>query len=1231
MLRTPAWLLLAACLSVLGTFRLAVAGDWPQWRYDAQRSAATADALPDGLRLAWVRELPKLRAAWPDQPKMQLDQAYEPVVLGQRLFVGSSHDDSVTAYDTASGEELWRFYADGPVRFAPLAWQDKLYFAADDGYLYCLAVEDGALLWRFRGGPSDRKILGNERLISTWPVRGAPVLADGTIYFAAGIWPFMGTFIHALDAETGKVLWTTDGDGSQYIKQPHNSDSFAGVAPQGPLVVSGDKLLIPGGRSVPAGYDRHSGKFLYYQLALHGKRGGGSTVAALGNLLYNGGSFFDVKDEQYLGAAGSLVAGLGDYVYAYDGDLRMLELRTQEVTLRETVDRKGEKVLEKKWGMQTVAEVDAPSLTTMIVAGSRVYAGEKGRLLAYDLPLKEDAKHVWEAKIEGTPTSLIAAADQLFAVTLEGRIYAFSATAESPRRLALAPPMTAGNASATVAKPLLQACGRPEGYGLIVGAKDSALVLELAAESKLRWVVIDADAQAVAKLRAALAGAGLGADRVAALVADPRELDLPPYFASLIVALERDEDEDAAASAALLARLYACLRPFGGTLCTALPLGAAEKLVEERPIFQTSSTQVTAADQWTLITRAGALAGSANWTHEHADAANTRVSPDTLVKAPLGLLWFGGPSNDAILPRHGHGPQPQVVDGRLFIEGLDVLRATDIYTGRLLWEVKLPGLGSFYNNTAHQPGANAAGTNYISTPEGIYVAYKTTCLQLDPVTGRKLAEFQLPAAKGEKKPPAWSYLNVAGDYLIGGSEPLVEAGFLGKITGENDNYSSSKRLTIMDRTSGEVLWTIEANNGFRHNAICIGGGRLYCIDRLSGAQLSRLKRRGESPKFPPRLAAHDLATGAEIWSTSEDVIGTWLSYSAKHDILLESGRPARDTLSDEAKGVRAYRASEGEMLWSNAKYLGPAMIHHDTILLSNNACDLLTGALKLREHPLTGELVEWIWSRNYGCNTPMASEHLLTFRSGAAGYFDFCNDGGTGNFGGFRSSCTNNLVVAGGVLCAPDYTRTCTCNYQNQTSIALVPLAEVETWTSFGAQSYKQPVRRVGINLGAPGDRKADDGTLWIDYPSIGGASPAVKIATVPKDAEDLAWFRRHSSQVSGEGLAWVSAAGAEGLRSLEITLADEKAAPRNYTVRLHFAEPQPLAAGQRVFAVRLQGKVVEEALDVASATGGSLRGLVKEYAKVRCGETLLIELTPLANSEHPAVLCGVEVLAEGW
>src|SRR5262245_3646200 len=98
--------LFAALIAVLQLPLVAYSGDWPQWRYDAQRSAASPEELPAQLKLHWVRQLPRLTPAWSDQAKMQFDAAYEPIVAGQRLFVGSSHDNSVTAYDTRSGAEV---------------------------------------------------------------------------------------------------------------------------------------------------------------------------------------------------------------------------------------------------------------------------------------------------------------------------------------------------------------------------------------------------------------------------------------------------------------------------------------------------------------------------------------------------------------------------------------------------------------------------------------------------------------------------------------------------------------------------------------------------------------------------------------------------------------------------------------------------------------------------------------------------------------------------------------------------------------------------------------------------------------------------------------------------------------------------------------------------------------------------------------------------------------------
>ena len=56
--------------------------------------------------------------------------------------------------------------------------------------------------------------------------------------------------------EHGNLIWRNEETGANYIKQPHNNPAFAGVAPQGAFVVSGNDLLIPGGSSVPAVFDK---------------------------------------------------------------------------------------------------------------------------------------------------------------------------------------------------------------------------------------------------------------------------------------------------------------------------------------------------------------------------------------------------------------------------------------------------------------------------------------------------------------------------------------------------------------------------------------------------------------------------------------------------------------------------------------------------------------------------------------------------------------------------------------------------------------------------------------------------------------------------------------------------------------------------------------------------------------------------------------------------------------
>jgi hypothetical protein len=159
---------------------------------------------------------------------------------------------------------------------------------------------------------------------------------------------------------------------------------------------------------------------------------------------------------------------------------------------------------------------------------------------------------------------------------------------------------------------------------------------------------------------------------------------------------------------------------------------------------------------------------------------------------------------------------------------------------------------------------------------------------------------------------------------------------------------------------------------------------------------------------------------------------------------------------------------------------------------------------------------------------------------------------GVVNLGAFRSSCQPSLIPAGGLLVSPNSASGgCTCRYPNATALALVHDPDMEEWGAYGQVEMSGPVKRLGINLGAPGDRMAADGTLWLDYPSVGGPSPEVSIRTEPARPT---WIRSHVSRViDGDSYPWVAASGASDLKSITVSLGDKE--HRTFQVRVHYAE----------------------------------------------------------------------------
>ncbi len=433
--------------------------------------------------------------------------------------------------------------------------------------------------------------------------------------------------------------------------------------------------------------------------------------------------------------------------------------------------------------------------------------------------------------------------------------------------------------------------------------------------------------------------------------------------------------------------------------------------------------------------------------------------------------------------------------------------------------------------------------------------------------------------------------------------------------------TSSGRLVALDRHSGALLWSRQADTGIRHNAITSGGGRLYLIDGLSSEVVAQLQRRGEAPRAAIMMAL-DLRTGAEIWTRDTDIFGTWLSYSAAHDLLLQGGRPGGLRVLDDEPGDRlaVFQAATGTPLWENAvpAYWGPLAIRHDQVYLapagsSGLGCapELLTGERTVRKQTATGDTEEWTYNRRYGCNSHNVSEHLITFRSGSAAYFDLEHDSGTGFFGGFRSGCTNNLVVADGVVNAPDYTRSCTCSYQHQTSLALIhmpDMSSIEAWTTYDG-APPDPAG-YGLNFGAPGRRvDPDSGSIW--YAQEGN-------------------LYRHASTIkeTNGGLDWVAASARELNDGGKNTVEIKGLLNVLYRVRFHFAELQKdVAPGERVFDVLVNGKEVLTAYDIVARTGSPFRAVVEDCS-IECDGMITIELRKTKGSALNPIINGVAFIA---
>ena len=1269
--------------------------DWPTYLNGNERAGFTSQELKTPLQHAWTYKTPARPVqAWEGprsspieghemKHRVNFDDAMQVAISGGRIYFGSTVDHRMYCVDAKSGEPLWSYYTEGPIRLAPTLAHGNVYFGSDDGFVYCLNAVDGSEVWKMRVGPKDDRLLARGEMISRWPVRTGVLIDGTTAYFGAGVFPHEMIYLCATDARDGSIIWRNDSISEQ---DAGRND----LSPQGYLLANDANLFVPSGRSLPVAVSKKTGEIVFQRkYSWRSDAGGvvGGTKALLGDgQVYAGGPHHFLAMDQKSGDVGEAYMNgrqmviAGDLGYIMTGEKIICVNRAEHaeasqqkqkwfIAAREN-RRNPQKFAEAKTKMKEYAEVgivwehSSDFDDVLIATDNLVIAGGMNQVIALD---RTSGDVVWEQSVEGNVRGLAASDGILTVSTDAGHLYTFASDTNAngpklwPKPFADPfPKDELTDAYRAAANEILQRSGQSRGYCLVVGSQEGRLAYELAKQSELTVFAVEPDAAKATQSRQQLEQAGIHATRVTVFSFPLDDIPFSNYFANLVVSDSYLTTGKLPCDAQQIARF---VKPCGGVAILGQPetWPASNSRRESGKVtdwmtalYHEGDGNVTEDAPWHMFQR-GKLAGADDWSHQYGNAANTSSTNDRRIKGGLGVLWYGDPGPSAMINRHEAAGAPLSTNGRMFIQGTDSLMAYDAYNGTFLWEHENPGAirtGVFNNRETH---------NLAASDDRLFAAAENKCTALDAVSGEVLAVYETPeSADGVERD--WAYLAYDDGQLFGTST----------IREELEKHMRRRGLTVKSQTdalfavdveTGERVWTYRGDN-ILHTTIAVGPERVYFIDSsISPEERQHLylkdkgelknltgdaaaKAEAEMKQLDVRLAvALDRRTGEKVWQQAVDVTDTTnvsagggsltLMYADGHVVLCganANGHYWKQFLAGEfeKRKLQVLDADTGEKLWAkNANYMNrPAIIGHE-IYAEPWAFDLHSGKPKTRPHPLTDEESEWRFSRpGHHCGVITATPNTMFFRSGFIGYYDLYNDSGTRHFAGQRLGCWVNAIPGNGLVMIPEASAGCVCQFSIASTVVMEPKATSKSWGIFSAVGATTPVKRMGINFGAPGDRKDEAGREWFGYPR-------------PKAVERLefvfdlnhqltaggGWYNRNaeSCPIYNTETPWLYTSGSRGLSRFELPLQKASDDEAKYLVKLHFAATDDQQPG--VFDIRLQGATVTKSYDVV-AESGLQKATVKEFTDVVVRDNLVVEL--VTEDQHkPTVIAAVEVLRQ--
>lgn len=1290
-----------------------------------QRTGYFQEDLPANLSCQWIiEEAQKPIHAWKDPYYMQqyidFDYADQTCIAYGKVFFGSSADGTVRAVSQQSGELIWSFHTEAAVRFAPVAYHQKIYFSGDDGFVYCVNESDGSLVWKLQGAPKPTKCVGNDRILSRWPMRSGVLIEGDKLYTTVGMWSRDGVFIYCLDPETGEEIWKNDTSGFHYSAMPHAS-GFGGVAPQGPLACADGMLYVPMGRAAPAFFNADTGAFVSHENGLGYKTHypGGSWVMKAGDWLvfkrrqnrtetdvrtvvsgipsgFAAGLIFynwktgapemawTAKNMAVVNGKQMVLSGSGPVIkidfdaaqkgFLQYGDLKKgTSIKWDPNILQSDFDNV--KPYVEKWAKaKRPSQLPSPALMSpvpfsdwsfdagrvysMAMTDSKVILGCANKVIMLDL-LSGDK--LWEADVKGDARGITITKDQLLVSTTEGVIYSFAAGKNITRTISMTgTPPTLSAESVSDAKKLLELAGRNTGYTLVLGASKPETILALLQESSMVISCLTDDETEHAALTSKLEAAGYLGTRAQVLMGNMEKPPFMRYLFNTVLtggALGRTPNK-------LGSDAYEVLRPYDGRLIYSSAEHVDAIATELKKVIRPAD-QLETTESALILTR-GKIQGSGEWTQPFANMGRTSNSQDEILKAPLGVLWWGGPGPRRIMSRHWVSPVPLFTRGFLFIQGQHDVIGVDAYNGREMWNRHLPDVGRI--------PMPIRGGNIVADQTHVYALQGLSCLALDHETGATTKTFTMEPTAAELKAAEslgpvqfrsikagvkhiWEYLGVTEDTVIGtlGIEPVDL-----KKTGLYDSPFQSKTIFAFDKKTGKKRWTYQMDRTVQPVAMVADESRLYVLDRTAENVYLKERRTGKFVQSRCTLKAIDLQTGKPIYET-KNLPMKCKSLMLSDGVIITLPSPNEKDVYDALNGITAFNSHTGKILWTQEDDFAKMDFWRrgqqgyyfisDGTLYTPRAYDLKTGKEQfLRKDPLTGKQTKaGIYGINF-CGGVAASKTMAVYRSSSIGYTDLSADSGSFWVPEIRSSCWVSLLPVGGMLLSPEGTASCTCSYSYKTCVALVPVERKEDWSIHLETGNSQPgilnlkkripaepdprahrpeeFQFLRINFGAPGDfYDRNEKQLWLSWPKKEMASHRgdFKADLLPLSGAKHAQSYHYNADytpISGTQNAPLFLTGLEGNMDLDVKLIETEA---DYEIRFLFAEVSDAKPGERVFTIFINDQPVVKDLDIAEQTGGTNRALISAPIRMTLNKNMKVRLE--GASELNPLIAGIEII----